>query len=382
MLLQLPSSISQLSDEQLYEKYGQPDLEPVTRFDGKELGPGIQSHGIFPIRLITKEEVKLSDAKLMLIDFGESFAPSQETKYILNTPLNERPPEGRFERKKKPFSFPSDIWSLACAIWSLLCQRPLFQTFFPIDDEITCEQVDALGILPPEWWQRWKARGKYFNNDGTPLEQRKEDAWSLDKCFERSTQEPRRERGMVPFEQDEKEALLVMLRAMLAYKPEDRITVVGVLQSEWMTKWAMPEYEKVRQMDDSWALTHCLHLTLPSTMLYWIDRSASPFWLEVYGSVVWTATPEFSHSWRVSRISGALSVLEAFNLCPVSSSAWTFHLLSLGRISLRSLKRRVQDFLDQLSTIPPSVGVTVGRIFIYEFSANRQSWHIGYRRRL
>lgn len=251
MLLQLPSSISQLSDEQLYEKYGQPDLEPVTRFDGKELGPGIPSHRIFPIRLITKEEVKLSDAKLMLIDFGESFAPSQETKYILNTPLNERPPEGRFERKKKPFSFPSDIWSLACAIWSLLCQRPLFQTFFPIDDEITCEQVDALGILPPEWWQRWKARGKYFNNDGTPLEQRKEDAWSLDKCFERSTQEPRRERGMVPFEQDEKEALLVMLRAMLAYKPEDRITVVGVLQSEWMTKWAMPEYEKVRQMDDS-----------------------------------------------------------------------------------------------------------------------------------
>jgi hypothetical protein len=37
---------------------------------------------------------------------------------------------------------------------------------------------------------------------------------------------------MVPFEQDEKEALLALLRAMLAYKPEDRITVVGVLQSE------------------------------------------------------------------------------------------------------------------------------------------------------
>jgi serine/threonine-protein kinase SRPK3 len=123
VLLQLPSNISQLSDEQLYKKYGQPDLEPVTRSDGKEHGPCIPSHGIFPIRRITKEEVELSDAKLMLIDFGESFAPSKETKYILNTPLNERPPEGRFEGKKKPFSF--------------------------------------------------------------PLEQRKNDAWSLDKCFER-----------------------------------------------------------------------------------------------------------------------------------------------------------------------------------------------------
>ena len=198
-----------------------------------------------------KEEVELSDAKLMLIDFGESFAPSQETKNILNTPLKERPPEARFERKKKPFSFPSDIWSVACAVWSLLCQRPLFQPFFPIDDEITCEQVDALGILPPEWWQRWEARGEYFNNDGTPLEHRKEEAWSLDECFERSTQEPRRTRGMVPSEQDEKEAFLVMIRAMLAYQPEDRITAVGVLQSEWMTKWAMLEYEKVREMADS-----------------------------------------------------------------------------------------------------------------------------------
>lgn len=152
-----------------------------------------------------------------------------------------------------------------------ICRRPLFQTFFPIDDEITCGQVDALGILPSEWWRRWKARGEYFNDDGTPFEQRKEDAWSLDICFERSTQEPRREEGMMPFGQDEKEALFVMLRAMLAYKPEDRITIAGVLRSEWMTKWAMPEYEKVRPMDDPCALTHCLHLELPSTMLYWMD---------------------------------------------------------------------------------------------------------------
>lgn len=109
MLLRLPTSISQLSDEQLYEKYGQQRSEPVTRFDGKELCPGILSRGIFPIRLTKRKEVKLSDVKLMLIDFGESFAPSQETKYTLNTPLNERPTEGRFERKNNSFSSPSDI---------------------------------------------------------------------------------------------------------------------------------------------------------------------------------------------------------------------------------------------------------------------------------
>ncbi|KAL9100955.1 MAG: hypothetical protein Q9163_003740 [Psora crenata] len=137
VLLRLPSSISQLSDEQLYEHYGQPELEPVARFDGKELAKGIPSGGVIPVRFVGRnEQVKLPEAKILLVDFSESFAPSQEAKYESNTPASTRPPEARFEQTK-PLSFPSDIWSLGCGIWSILSQRPLFEPYLFDDDDVT-----------------------------------------------------------------------------------------------------------------------------------------------------------------------------------------------------------------------------------------------------
>ena len=245
MLLRLSSDIDQLSDEQLYEKFGRPSMEPVVRFDGQELPPGIPSHGILPVWLgQPSNEVNLSEAKILLIDFGEAFAPSQEAKYVSHAPVWIRPPEARFE-PTKALSFSSDIWSLACAIWSILGQRPLFDPWFATGDDITRWQVDAFGILPPEWWCRWEARRNWFDDNGTPLDHR-EGVYSLEDRFEFSTQEPRQKWGMMLFEQDEKDSLLAMLRSMLSYKPENRITAAEVLESEWMMRWAMPEYEKIR----------------------------------------------------------------------------------------------------------------------------------------
>ncbi|OBT77013.1 hypothetical protein VF21_02968 [Pseudogymnoascus sp. 05NY08] len=51
VLLQLPPEVDQLSDEQLYEKYGLPTTEPVVRFDGQKLPPGIPTHGTVPVWL-------------------------------------------------------------------------------------------------------------------------------------------------------------------------------------------------------------------------------------------------------------------------------------------------------------------------------------------
>ena len=245
MLLRLSSAFDQLSDEQLYEDYGLPSMEPVVRFDGQEPALGVPTHGIVPVWLgEPSNEVKLSGAKILLSDFGEAFAPAQEAKYDSHVPTSIRPPEVRFE-PTRPLSFPSDVWSLACAIWSILSQRPLFEPYLTADDDIICGHVDALGILPPEWWRLWEARSKWFSDNGTPLYQR-EDVYSLENRFEYSTQAPRRKRGMPPFEQDEKDAILAMLRSMMSYEPEDRIMAAKVLESERMIKWAMPEYEKIR----------------------------------------------------------------------------------------------------------------------------------------
>jgi serine/threonine-protein kinase SRPK3 len=240
----LPPEIDQLSDEQLYEKYGPPTTEPVVRFDGQKLPPGVPTHGTVPVWLgKPSDEVRLPEAKILLIDFGEAFEPAREEKYVSHTPLCTRPPEAHFE-PSKPLSFPSDMWSLACAIWSILGQRPLFDPWLVNIDDVTRWQVDAFGILPPEWWLLWEDRGKWFDDNGVPLENR-EGVFSLEDRLRFSTQEPRQKEGMGLFEQDEEKALLARLRSMLRYEPGDRSTAGEVLGSEWMSKWAMPEYKKI-----------------------------------------------------------------------------------------------------------------------------------------
>ena len=58
----------------------------------------------------------------------------------------------------------------------------------------------------------------------------------------------------------------------------------------------------------------------------WIDRSASPFWANMYSSVVYIATPSSSsYSLSVLRISGVLSVLTARTLNPYYSSTYFFY---------------------------------------------------------
>ena len=151
ILLKMPPKLDQLSTDELYEKYGAPELEPVVRLDGKVLPSGVPSHSIFPIWLgEASDKLLLADATILLTDFGEAFSPSQEERFESHTPLVIRPPEAGFE-PTRPLSFPSDIWTLACSIWEILGQRSLFEGFLATEDYMIREQVDTLGILPPEW---------------------------------------------------------------------------------------------------------------------------------------------------------------------------------------------------------------------------------------
>lgn len=43
---------------------------------------------------------------------------------------------------------------------------------------------------------------------------------------------------------EEKEALLDLLQSMVRYRPEQRLTIQGVMDSTWMKKWALPEFER------------------------------------------------------------------------------------------------------------------------------------------
>ncbi|KAK7751432.1 hypothetical protein SLS62_006688 [Diatrype stigma] len=106
-------------------------------------------------------------------------------------------------------------------------------------------QVDLLGRagLPDSWWDKWEGRSKYFTDAGDPVD----DSWvtSWEKEFEGGIQEPRKRRGLAQISPEEKEAIFAMLQPMLVFKPEDRCTAAQVLESKWMTQWALPEYQKI-----------------------------------------------------------------------------------------------------------------------------------------
>ena len=243
IMLRLPNSMDELPPEQLYEKYGRPSIEPIVRLDGKPLPSGVPTHGVVPIWLGKESElVTLTEAKIFLTDFGESFLPTMTQRQYSNTPDILVPPEIYF-LPCEPVSFSSDMWTLACTIWDIIGQRPLFEGFNPSKDWMIKEHVDTLGKLPHDWWQKWDARQRWFNEEGERKSGRT--GRSLTDRFADSVQLPRQEQAVEDIEQAEKTAMLNMLRGMLMFMPDKRLTAAEVMESEWMLRWALPVLERM-----------------------------------------------------------------------------------------------------------------------------------------
>lgn len=228
------------------ENCGKLEQEPVKTFDGKPIPSGVPTVATLPVWFPMErvDKLPLSDAQIVLADFGESYRPLQESKFECCTPVHSRPPESRFE-PTKPKSFPSDVWTLACAVWATLGQRPLFEMFWGTEDDATSMQVQTLGKLPGEWWEKWDARSEDYTEDGRLIRVDNDPVYTFDYQFDHDIQEGRRRYKMETMDSAEKEALLAMLRPMLAYRPEQRCSVNEVLDLEWMTRYAMPDYERM-----------------------------------------------------------------------------------------------------------------------------------------
>ncbi|EWG49303.1 hypothetical protein FVEG_08873 [Fusarium verticillioides 7600] len=165
-LLRLPSTVDNLSDQQIYEKFGPPRPEPVVREDGQLLSPGVPGNVYWPMWMAkASDELRLSESKILLADFGTAFYPDLKLRFGSSTPLGKCPPEARFE-PTTPLSFSADIWTLAHAIWAVMGLRTIFGSFLISEDNVTQEQVDTFGRLPDEWWSKWNARSRWFMEDG------------------------------------------------------------------------------------------------------------------------------------------------------------------------------------------------------------------------
>ncbi|KGO74828.1 hypothetical protein PITC_031060 [Penicillium italicum] len=246
ILVQFPKVIDRLSTSELYEKFGKPEPEAIVRLDGKPLTNGVPGQVFIPGWFgVRSEDIDFGEESIILSDFGESFNPHKLPKLSSKTLPLLQPPEARFS--DEPLSFASDIWTLACTIWEIAGYRPLFETFFPTADRVTAEQVEVLGILPPEWWEKWSKRLDWFNEEGElDLKPGISARRAFGQRFEYSIQEPRGEAGLETMTVKERRAFEVMLRSMLIYRPNERATAQQVLQSEWMIGWGQPALEQSR----------------------------------------------------------------------------------------------------------------------------------------
>ncbi|KAF3014759.1 hypothetical protein E8E14_010221 [Neopestalotiopsis sp. 37M] len=248
ILLRLPSSLDHLSDEQLCDEFHAPEPLPVSRVDKKPLSLGVPRHVFSPMWL-GEAGAKLSpaEARILLADFGTAFDPAKEQRFESYTPLIIQPPESIFD-PKTPLSFKSDIWSLACTMLAILGRRTLVNFWSITEDAVTADLIDALGPLPEEWWDRWgeEKRSEYFINNGQRPEGRPPYTW--DEYFEENVQEDRRARGMETFGDEERKDLFEMLKWMLSFRPEERPAAKQVLETAWMRKWAIPEFQRTRTL--------------------------------------------------------------------------------------------------------------------------------------
>lgn len=244
-LLRMPT-LDHLAEKELYELYGKPFPVPIRRLDGKDPQPQVPPHAIYPMTLEMPAN-KIVDPEILVSDYGTSFIVSEELKPSLHTPALYLPPEDFFN---EPITPAADVWTLGVNLYEVLGERPLFETFAWDRDDIIAEMVSTLGLLPPRWWDKWTNRGEFFKPDGSwipaselrrittpvsrPLHQR---MWDMG-------------RGETPancewdVEGGEMRALEELLAGMLAFEPAQRLTAEEVMASEYVTKWALPAWER------------------------------------------------------------------------------------------------------------------------------------------
>ena len=143
VLLQLSSTFNRLSTDQLYATFGEPRKEEVVPIDGKPLPAGVPSYATVPVWLGTHaNHLQPREANLLLSDFGEVFSPTTQQRLgsEYHAPLPVLPPEAIFD-PQKPISYASDIWTLACAIWSVFGMRSLFDGMLATRDDIASRYI-------------------------------------------------------------------------------------------------------------------------------------------------------------------------------------------------------------------------------------------------
>ncbi|KAI9884235.1 MAG: hypothetical protein M1823_003984 [Watsoniomyces obsoletus] len=253
VLFKLPSLDSCSTTDELYQQLGPPLKTPVERMDGKPLGTEAPSYAVMPaFTIVPSDQVtSLSDARVQIADFGESFFfpdgtnEPAKTRRKLHSPLLLLPPE-QFLPHDAPIGAPADIWTLASTIYESLGQRSLFEGVFPTESILLVEMVSTLGPFPDPWWKAWSKRDEFFHEDGSWKTEGKLRHDPISRpLLHRIHKMGRRDDS--DFSEEEAACLERMLRGMMKYYPEERMTIKEVVASEWMRRWGWPALEMLQK---------------------------------------------------------------------------------------------------------------------------------------
>ncbi|PWY94617.1 SR protein-specific kinase Dsk1 [Aspergillus sclerotioniger CBS 115572] len=227
-------SLKWSTTEELYHSLGEPRRFPVERLDKRSNGPEAPKYCVPPAMIFQSSE-NVTDARVLISDFGEAFFENEERKDLC-TPILILAPELFFHER---LGRAIDVWSLGCTLYEVLDERTLFEGFMPDQDHMIAEMISALGDLPQRWWDQWQLKTDFFLEDGS---------WKKDTHRIRAPYSPPlterlrimgrgRDAATCEFSPREMAALEGLLRAMLTYEPAERIGTKAALKSEWMEKW-------------------------------------------------------------------------------------------------------------------------------------------------
>ena len=240
------SDYNKLSLDELYRLYPLYKA-PVKRMDDAPVGPHAPPYAVYPMNTKVAAD-KLMDPLVQIFDYGTSFLAATEPSPELHTPPLFLPPEDFFQ---EPITLAADIWTLGLSLYEVLGERALFESFSDDRDDIMADIISTLGQPPARWWNKWENRKEFFEQDGSwtsniqriytpvfrPLHQR---MWDMGRGETPETCEWDVKGG-------ELRALEDLLRAMLAYEPDERPSAQKLMESEYMVKWAMPAWRRQQE---------------------------------------------------------------------------------------------------------------------------------------
>lgn len=204
----------------------------VRRYDGAPVGANVPKYQVQGTGVFTPSDHAAPDSKIYITDFGEAFfdqlSSGASLPTRLNTPTLVRPLEAIFGC---PITFAADIWTLGLTIYEIIGREALFESYFPSEDTVLQEAVKTLGPLPAKWWQAWPNRSQFFIDDKISADLKNR----LYRSVGRDTHS-----AAYGFDEFEMGIFEELLRSMLKYQPQDRVTVDKALQSEWVRRYGIP----------------------------------------------------------------------------------------------------------------------------------------------